>query len=79
MLTMTDALKAGVYDPFVSQHFGFMMSQMKPEDLATLRDWMAEGKIHSVIDRTFRMSEVPDAIRYVEAGRTRGKVVVVAE
>ena len=34
---MADVLKAGIYDPFVSQDFGFMMSALKPEDLATLR------------------------------------------
>ena len=42
--------KAAIYDPFVSQEFGFMMSALKPEDLATLAGWMAEGKIKSVID-----------------------------
>ena len=73
---MADALKAGIYDPMVSQEFGFMMSSMKPEDLATLRDMLATGKIHSVIDRTYKFSEVPEAIRYLETGRARGKVVV---
>jgi NADPH:quinone reductase-like Zn-dependent oxidoreductase len=73
---MADAMKAAVYDPFVSQSFGFMMSEMKPGDLATLRDLMAAGKIRSVIDRTYPLSEVPEAIRYVESGRARGKVIV---
>jgi NADPH:quinone reductase-like Zn-dependent oxidoreductase len=73
---LSEALKAGIYDPFVSQEFGFMMSSMKPEDLATLRDMLAEGKIRSVIDRTYRFSDVPEAIRYVETGRARGKVIV---
>jgi NADPH:quinone reductase-like Zn-dependent oxidoreductase len=76
---MADVLKAAAYDPFVGQEFGFMMSQMKPEDLGTLRDMLAGGKIRSVIDRTYKMSELPEAIRYVETGRARGKVVVVNE
>jgi len=76
---MADAIKAGIYDSFVSQGFGFMMSEMKPEDLTTLRDMMAEGKIRSVIDRTYKFSEVPEAIRYLETGRARGKVVVKFE
>jgi NADPH:quinone reductase-like Zn-dependent oxidoreductase len=76
---MAEALESGLYDPFVSQEFGFMMSQMKPEDLATLRDMLAEGKIRSVIDRTYKFSEVPEAIRYLETGRARGKVVVKFE
>jgi NADPH:quinone reductase-like Zn-dependent oxidoreductase len=76
---VTDVLKANAYDPFVSQQYGFMMAALKPEDLTTLRDLMAEGKIRSVIDRTYKMSELPDAIRYVETGRARGKVVVSFE
>jgi NADPH:quinone reductase-like Zn-dependent oxidoreductase len=73
---LNDVMKAAAYNPFVSQEFGFMMSDMKPEDLATLRDMLAQGKIRSVIDRTYRISEVPEAIRYVESGRARGKVIV---
>ncbi len=73
---VADVLKAGIYDPFVSQHFGFMMSALKPEDLATLAGMMADGKIRSAIDRTYRISELPEAIRYLETGRARGKVVV---
>jgi NADPH:quinone reductase-like Zn-dependent oxidoreductase len=34
------------------------------------------GKITPVIDRTYSLAEVPDAIRYLEAGRARGKVVI---
>jgi NADPH:quinone reductase-like Zn-dependent oxidoreductase len=76
---MADAIKASIYDPMVSQEFGFMMSSMKPEDLATLRDMLAERKIRSAIDRTYKFSEVPEAIRYLETGRARGKVVVKFE
>jgi NADPH:quinone reductase-like Zn-dependent oxidoreductase len=76
---MADVLKAGIYDPFVSQEFGFMMSALKPKDLATLAGMMSEGKIRAVIDRTYKMSEVPEAIRYLETGRARGKVVVTVE
>ncbi len=76
---VADVIEAAAYDPFVSQSFGFMTSEMKPEDLATLRDMLAEGTIESAIDRTYKMSEVPEALRYVETGRARGKVVVVME
>jgi NADPH:quinone reductase-like Zn-dependent oxidoreductase len=37
------------------------------------------GKITPVIDRRFRLTEVPDAIRYVETGHARGKVVIIPE
>jgi NADPH:quinone reductase-like Zn-dependent oxidoreductase len=76
---INDVAKLSVYDPFVSQDFSFLMASLNPEDLATLRDMLAEGKIRSVIDRTYRLAELREAIAYVETGRARGKVVVVAE
>jgi len=71
-----DFIHANIYDPFVSQHFGGILSALNSEDLATLAGMMADGKIRSVIDRTYKISELPEAIRYLETGRTRGKVVV---
>jgi len=71
-----DVVYANLYAPFVSQRFGFMLSSLNPEDLATLAGMMADGKIKSVIDRTYKISELPEAIRYLETGRTRGKVIV---
>jgi len=76
---ITEVLKAAAYDPFVSQSVGFMMATLTTEDLTTLRDMMVEGKIRSVIDRTYKMSELPEAIRYLETGRARGKVIVTFE
>ena len=40
---------------------------------------MQSGKIKPVIDRTYKLSEVPDAVRYVEEGHARGKVVITME
>jgi NADPH:quinone reductase-like Zn-dependent oxidoreductase len=72
----TDVIEANIYDPFVSQHFGFMLSALNTDDLTTLGGMMADGKIKAVIDRTYKISELPEAIRYIETGRTRGKVIV---
>jgi NADPH:quinone reductase-like Zn-dependent oxidoreductase len=72
-------LKGGVYSWFVSQDFAFFLSNMTPADLALLRDLMAEGKLKSVIERTYPLSEVPEAIRHLETGRARGKVVVTIQ
>jgi len=63
----------------VSQSFSFMMSELKPEDLTTLAGMMAHGKLHAIIDRTYKISEVPEALRYLETGRARGKVVITVE
>jgi NADPH:quinone reductase-like Zn-dependent oxidoreductase len=45
-------------------------------DLVIVRDQLAAGKVVPVIDRCYPLSQVPDAIRYVEAGHARGKVVI---
>jgi len=45
-------------------------------DLSVLRELIEAGKVTPVVDRTYPLREVPDAIRYVQAGDARGKVVV---
>ena len=76
---MTRPLKAMVMAPFVSQKMGMMMADMNHKDLSELADLMQSGKIKPVIDRTYKLSEVPDAVRYVEEGHARGKVVITME
>ncbi len=48
----------------------------KRQDLLTLADLLATGQVTPVIDRTYPLDEAADALRYVGAGHTRGKVVV---
>jgi len=56
---------------------GMMMADANHNDLTILADMMQSGKIKPVIDRTYKsLSEVPDAIRYLEEGHARGKVVI---
>jgi NADPH:quinone reductase-like Zn-dependent oxidoreductase len=71
--------RAFVYSRFVSQEMGMMLAELKPKDLAALGELMQAGKVKPVIDRRYRLSEVPAAIRYLEAGHARGKVVVAVE
>jgi len=56
-----------------------MMADPSQKDLTTLADMMQSGKLKAVIDRTYRLTEVPDAIRYLEQGHARGKVVITVE
>ena len=72
-------IKALVLSKFVSQDMGMMLSELKKEDLVFLADLMAAGQVTPVIDRRFGLNEVPEAIRYLETGRARGKVVITLE
>src|SRR5664280_3034775 len=67
-------LKAFGISPFVSQKLiSFLADANKTDDLDTLRDLMQAGKLTPVIDRQYRLSETPAAIRYLETGHARGK------
>lgn len=48
----------------------------KKETMAELKAFLEAGKITPVIDRTFPLSEVADAMRYLQQGTARGKVVI---
>jgi NADPH:quinone reductase-like Zn-dependent oxidoreductase len=72
-------IDAQLYSPFVSQKFLSLLADLNSKDLDTLRDWMQAGKITPVIDRRYALSEVPEAIRYLEQGHARGKVIVTME
>jgi NADPH:quinone reductase-like Zn-dependent oxidoreductase len=61
---------------FVSQDMGMMLAHLDKDDLGTLRDLMRDGKVTPVVDRTYPLSQVPEAMRYLEAGHARGKVVI---
>jgi NADPH:quinone reductase-like Zn-dependent oxidoreductase len=57
----------------------FMLAHLDQNDLAALSDLMQAGKVTPVIDRRYPLSEVPEAIRYLEQGHARGKVIVTLE
>jgi len=68
-----------VLSPFINQKMGMMMADANQKDLTILADMMQTGKLKPVIDRTYKLDQVPDAIRYVEAGHARGKVIITVE
>lgn len=72
----TRMLTAAVLSPFVSQRLVPFISTNDRASLALLAELAAAGKIRPVIDRQFALSETPEAIRYVGAGRARGKVAI---
>jgi NADPH:quinone reductase-like Zn-dependent oxidoreductase len=76
---LTSLIKAILLSPFVSQKFVMMLAELNEADLAIMRDLMQAGKVTPVIDRRYRLSEVPAALRYLEQGHARGKVVIDVE
>jgi NADPH:quinone reductase-like Zn-dependent oxidoreductase len=70
------SLRAPVLSRFVGQRLRMLASKPRQEDLQTLRELIEAGKLTPVIDRTYPLPEVPEAIRQLEAGHTRGKIVI---
>jgi len=76
---MARPLKAMILSPFISQQMGMMMADTNQKDLTVLAEMMETGKLKPVIDRTYKLDQVPDAIRYLEEGHARGKVIIAVE
>jgi len=70
------SLKAFVVSPFIANKFKGFIAKLNKPDLTVLRDLMQEGKVTPVIDRRYPMAETAEALRYLEEGHARGKVVV---
>jgi NADPH:quinone reductase-like Zn-dependent oxidoreductase len=64
---------------FVSQKFIAYIAQFNKQDMTFLADLMQSGKITPVIDRTYKLNQTADALRYLEQGHARGKVVINLE
>ena len=73
---MGRSLRALVLSPFVSHNLRMVVATTKAADLQILTELIEANKVTPVIDRTFPLSQVPDAIRYLHAGHARGKVVI---
>jgi NADPH:quinone reductase-like Zn-dependent oxidoreductase len=62
-----------------SRKMRFATAKIYQKDLAYMKELLETGKVAPVIDRRYPLGEVPDAIRYVEEGHARGKVVITVE
>jgi NADPH:quinone reductase-like Zn-dependent oxidoreductase len=69
-------LRALMLSPFVGQKLGAFVSKENYEDMMVLKELIESGNVTPVIDRTYPLAEVPEAIRYLEEGHARGKVVI---
>ena len=69
-------IKATALSPFVSQTLSSLNTKRSKKDLPYLTELIEAGKVTPVIDRTHSLGEVPEALRYLEQGHARGKVVI---
>ncbi|MGO9937423.1 MAG: NAD(P)-dependent alcohol dehydrogenase [Terracidiphilus sp.] len=73
---LTAAFVALLLSRFTRQKLVMFVAKVNKEDLNTLAELMASGKVKPVIDKCYRLSEVADAMRDLDAGQARGKLVV---
>jgi NADPH:quinone reductase-like Zn-dependent oxidoreductase len=72
-------LKIVVVSSMVSQELVGLLASINEEDLLILQKMMEAQDVMPVIDRTFGLSEVPEAIAYLEEGHARGKVIITLQ
>jgi NADPH:quinone reductase-like Zn-dependent oxidoreductase len=70
-------MKAYVLSAFMRQHASPFLSVPNAEDLLYIKDLIEAEKVTPVIDRTYPMSETPEALRYLEEEHAQGKVVII--
>lgn len=76
---LSGALKMLMLSPFVSQKLDFFVADLRQEDLSYLAGLMQAGKLTPVMDKDYKFSDAAEAIRYLEQGHARGKVVITLE
>ena len=69
-------IRALMLSPFVGQKLGTFVSRENHEDMIVLKELIEAGEVTPFIDRTYPLSEAPEAIRYMRDGLARGKVVI---
>ena len=74
--TLAGLLQNAVRSRFVSQKMPGLLAKVNPEDLAILADLVQRGTVTPVVDLTYSLCETAEAVRHVESGHVRGKVVI---
>jgi NADPH:quinone reductase-like Zn-dependent oxidoreductase len=78
--SLASFIKALLMAPFVHQKLVTLFADAgSTDDMNALRDLMQSGRLTPVIDRQYTLSEAPAAMRYLETGHARGKVVISME
>ena len=76
MLEVLGLFGRNLFSPFMRQKTRMMMTKTRKGDLLYLADLIGAGKLTPIVDRTYPLAAAADAIRYLETGHVRGKVVV---
>lgn len=76
---LAPSLRALLVSPFVSQNLVTFTASINKEDLVVLKELIEAGKVTPVIDSCYNLSEVPQAVRHLEEGHARGKIVITVE
>jgi NADPH:quinone reductase-like Zn-dependent oxidoreductase len=69
-------LRAPLVSRFIGQRLRMLASKPNQDDLQVLRELVEAGKLRPLVGQTYPLSEVPEAMRALEAGTTRGKIVI---
>lgn len=69
-------LWASLWSPFIGQRMRAFLSRERREDIEVLAEMITAGTVTPVVERTFPLADAAEAIRHLEAGHVRGKVVV---
>ena len=70
------SIRALLLSPLVRHKLGTFVASENAADLIVLRDLIEAGQVAPVVDRTYPLSEVAAAVRYLQEGRARGKLVI---
>jgi len=70
------SLGASMLSAFVRHQLRGLVSMVRHADLMTLRDLIEAGQLRPIIDRSFPLSDAPAAMRHLESGQARGKIIV---
>lgn len=76
---MSYVFRAFLLSLFMRQHGRMYVTKLNSKDLDVLKELIESEKVKPVIDRTFPLRKIPEAMGYAEKGHARGKVVIIME